>query len=69
VRHISPFEQHVVDAGPGEVVAHSETTGAGPYDHDRRMHFRRSVPGDGCQATVTRTVVGLVTMSKTADRF
>jgi hypothetical protein len=43
VGHLSPFEQHVVDTGPGEVMAHGETTGAGSDDDDRRMHFRLSV--------------------------
>ena len=69
MRHLSPFEQHVVDAGPGEVVAHGEPTGAGSDDHDRRMHCQALRRAWRCQATVTCTVVGLVTMSKTAERF
>jgi hypothetical protein len=45
VTYIFPLEQHVVDTGPGEVMAHGETTGAGSDDDDRRMHFRLSVAG------------------------
>src|ERR1700722_1239310 len=59
----------MVDAGPGEVMAHGQTTGAGSDDDDGRMHSRLSVEGGVVQATVTWTVVGLVMMSKTAERF
>ncbi len=62
VRHLTALEHHVIDAGPGEVMAHRQTSGAGAHDHDRDVH------GPG-QARATRTVVGLVTTSKTAERF
>ena len=59
----------MVDTGPSEVVAHGEPTGAGPDDHDRGVHRTRLLVRSLRQATETWTVVGLVTMSKTAERF
>jgi hypothetical protein len=28
----------MIDAGPGEVMAHREPTGTSAHDHDRHMH-------------------------------
>ena len=52
VRHLAAFEHDVVDAGPGEVMAHGEPGGAGADDHDRRV-ARSSAPSVG-RRTVRR---------------
>ena len=59
----------MVDAGPGEVMAHGEPTGAGARRPRPTYAWSASSVVAACQATVTCTVVGLVTMSKTAERF
>jgi hypothetical protein len=63
------FEHDVVDTPPREPPAHREAGLAGPDDDRRRAHHGAIPARRSRQATSTVTLVGLVMMSYTAERF
>src|SRR3984957_9436956 len=74
--HLAAFEHDVVEPCGGKVTAHRQAGLPGADDDDSEAHrsHRRSCSALGirsgpAQARETWTVVGLVRMSKTAERF
>ena len=70
VRHLAALQHDVVDGTGGQPLAHRQT-GMTATDDDRRDVACHGRPASGgrAQRTSTVTLVGLVTMSYTAERF
>ena len=69
VRHLTALEDHVVDRALGEAATHRQPGVAGPDDDRGDVASCSAGVRRRTQPTSTVTLVGLVMMSNTADRF